>query len=57
MNIDLIANILVIATVVFIGFWLVGLIGMMMKSPVTSARKPMGERKDWVERTGTDGTE
>lgn len=44
MNIDLIANLLVIATVVFIGVWLVWLIGMMMKRPVTSARKPLGEQ-------------
>ncbi len=56
MNIDLIANIMVIAMVVFIGFWLVWLIGMMMKSPVTSARKPMGERNDWNDRTELNET-
>ncbi|MEQ8201904.1 MAG: hypothetical protein ABRQ24_10845 [Syntrophomonadaceae bacterium] len=42
MNINLMANILIVATVVFIAFWLVWLLGLMNR-PGTSARKPMDE--------------
>lgn len=51
MNVDLIAliaNILVIATIVFIAAWLIWRAGLM-RQPSTSARKPMDERNERIE--------
>lgn len=50
MNMDLIANILAIGTVLLIGFWLVWRVGLMNRQG-SSARKPMGANNENNERT------